>query len=106
MTCLVLMIFLVRTNKKDTRINCFQMCIIALSLSLSLSFLYQGTVDFNLTAIPCAAKSHVECSLDQLPDSDHHVKLNNLFEKKRMKGWWPVYKLEENGKKTSKVRYI
>ena len=79
---------------------------VALSLSLSLSLslpLYQGIIEFNLTAIPRAAKSHVEC---QLPEPDDHVELNNLFEKKRMKGWWPVYKMEENGEKAPKVRYI
>ena len=70
-------------------------------LSLSLS----GTVDFHLAALPQSAKSAEECSLEQLPEPGREVKLDNLFERKRVKGWWPMYS-EEEGERTLSVRQL
>ena len=67
-----------------------------------------GTIDFDLTGMPEPVKEASDCSLDQLPpEEDPHqeegakqpktsdVKLVNLFHKKRLKGWWPVFSSEE-----------
>ena len=57
-----------------------------------------GTLDIDLHNIPDAAKTSTECGLHQLelddPDKTTILKTNkrvNLFEKKRLKGWWPVF---------------
>ena len=47
-----------------------------------------GTIDIDLLSIPDAKKTASECSLEQLDPK--HKKIN-LFEKKRLKGWWPVF---------------
>ena len=57
-----------------------------------------GTVDFNLAAVPLGRKSADECSLDQLPEPGRPVISENLFERKRVKGWWPVYSEEVEGR--------
>ena len=60
-----------------------------------------GTLDLNLSAMPEPASSASSCSLDMLPEEagegekQREVKLVDLFKKKRMKGWWPVYSQEE-----------
>ena len=60
-----------------------------------------GTLDINLCAMPEPARSASACSLDQLPEEAgegekaREVKLVDLFKKKTMKGWWPVYSQEE-----------
>ena len=60
-----------------------------------------GTLDLNLSAMPEPASSASSCSLDMLPEEagegekKREVKLVDLFKKKRMKGWWPVYSQEE-----------
>lgn len=68
---------------------------------------FSGTIDFNLTGIPEPVQDAADCSLDQLPpeeDPDHEeprkkktsdVTLIDLFHKKRVKGWWPVFSSEE-----------
>ena len=46
-------------------------------------------------------RSASSCSLDMLPkeagegEKKREVKLVDLFKKKRMKGWWPVFSQEE-----------
>lgn len=51
----------------------------------------------NLCKMPQPRKSAEECSLDQLPEPGREVVTDNLFERKRMKGWWPVYSEEGEG---------
>lgn len=63
---------------------------------------FLGTVDFHLAGLPLGAKSAEECSLEQLPEPGREVKLENLFERKRVKGWWPMYS-EEEGERTLSV---
>lgn len=50
------------------------------------------------------AKTDTECSLDQLPEPGRPVPLENLFERKRVKGWWPCFS-EEEGERTLSVSY-
>ena len=63
-----------------------------------------GTLDLNLSAMPEPASSASSCSLDMLPEEagegekQREVKLVDLFKKKRMKGWWPVYSQEEGAR--------
>jgi hypothetical protein len=52
-----------------------------------------------LTNIPLAAKTAEECSLEQLPEPGREVPMENLFERKRSKGWWP-FSSEEEGERT------
>ena len=66
-------------------------------------FLPLGTLEFPLIAVPRAAKTQLESSLEQLPEQDNVVDLDDLFEKKRVKGWWPLYKLEPNNERTPMV---
>ena len=44
------------------------------------------------------------CGLDQLGDADHNVPTDNLFKRKRMKGWWPVYEVDDEGTRLLNVR--
>lgn len=76
-----------------------------LSLLSSLFSPFLGTVDFHLAGLPLGAKSAEECSLEQLPEPGREVKLENLFERKRVKGWWPMYS-EEEGERTLSVSVI
>ena len=59
-----------------------------------------GTTDFNMTKMPQAAETASSCSLDQLSGDEEPI---NLFKKKRIEGWWPVYQQEEGGEKDLKV---
>ena len=52
--------------------------------------IYTGTIDIDLLHIPEAAKSSSECGAHQL-DPKKDKKAVNLFNKKRIKGWWPVF---------------
>eukprot|EP00731_Ephydatia_muelleri_P020356 Em0013g83a len=55
-----------------------------------------GTLDLNLLAMAEPARDASVCSVDQLPElGKPDVKLVNLFEQKRLKGWWPVFTEEE-----------
>ena len=71
-----------------------------------------GTIDFNLTGIPEPVQDAADCSVDQLPPEEEvdedgggevakkrkassDVTLIDLFHKKRVKGWWPVFTSEE-----------
>ena len=49
----------------------------------------------NLSRLPQPRKTAEECALDQLPEPGREVLYDNLFERKRVKGWWPVYSEEE-----------
>ena len=76
---------------------------------------YLGTFDINLTRMPDARKTAEECDLDQLlEDGDMELtgqpqarKKNvlNLFEKKRVKGWWPAVGEDEEGRRILAVSY-
>ena len=58
--------------------------------------LHAGTLDLNLLAMAEPARDASVCSVDQLPEMGKpDVKLVNLFEQKRLKGWWPVFTEEE-----------
>ena len=58
--------------------------------------LHAGTLDLNLLAMAEPARDASVCSVDQLPElGKPDVKLVNLFEQKRLKGWWPVFTEEE-----------
>ena len=85
-------------------------CIVLYTSYVSQLILCSGTIDFNLTAIPEPVQNAADCSIDQLPpeeDPDEEegvarkrkappeVTLIDLFHKKRVKGWWPVYSAEE-----------
>ena len=63
-----------------------------------------GTVDLNLSAMPLPAKKAENCSLTQLSrDGATGVRTDNLFNRKRMKGWWPVYDVDQEGTQLLKV---
>ena len=53
-----------------------------------------GDIDINLNSVVGSTKSAKKCTLNQLPE--FHPKgipsegTFNLFERKRVRGWWPV----------------
>ena len=61
-------------------------------MSLALA---TGTVDFDLTRMPDPVQNASDCSVLQLPDETREVKTTDLFKRKRLKGWWPVYSMED-----------
>ena len=75
-----------------------------------------GTLDINLTRMPDARKTAEECDIDQLLDDGDPESTNgksqprkknvlNLFEKKRVKGWWPAAGEDEEGKRILAVSH-
>ena len=56
-----------------------------------------GTIDFNLSAMPLPVNDASSCSLDQISDGVTEVETDDLFKRKRMKGWWPVYEVDDEG---------
>lgn len=56
-----------------------------------------GTVDFNLSAMPLPVNDADKCTLDQVSDGVTEVETDDLFKRKRMKGWWPVYEVDKEG---------
>ena len=62
--------------------------------------LLTGTLKLNLNALPSPVKMASSCSLDQLDPSECKV---NLFHKRRTKGWWQLYRIDEDGKKMEAV---
>ena len=70
-------------------------------LFILVCFLLSGTIDIDLLSIPDAKKTASECSLQQLDPT--HKKIN-LFEKKRLKGWWPVFEQTDPETKELTVR--
>lgn len=63
-------------------------------------------MDFNLGAMPLPANTAEACSLDQLPTADKEVATNDLFKRKRVKGWWPAYEVDDEGNRLLNVRRI
>lgn len=61
-------------------------------------FIYLGTLDLQLNDMPKGVKTAEKCTLEQLPEPGRSVTTDNLFERKRIKGWWPVYSEEEGGR--------
>ena len=45
--------------------------------------------------MPEPVRDAKNCSLEQLPEDDREVTLLDLFKKKRVQGWWPVYAADE-----------
>ena len=87
-------------------------------------YLLPGTIDFDLTAIPEPVQDAGDCSLDQLPPEEEvdegddpdgaprpkrkvssDITTIDIFHKKRVKGWWPVFSSEE-GERELMVRSI
>jgi len=60
-----------------------------------------GTLDFNLNTIPEPASSADKCSLEQFDEETK--KVSDLFKRKRMKGWWPSYEVDDAGNKLLNV---
>lgn len=54
-----------------------------------------GAIDLNMARMPAPARTKVTCNLTQL-DSD--AKMISLFEKKRIKGFWPCFALQDGEK--------
>lgn len=67
-------------------------------------FIIPGTVDFNLSAMPEPVNDADHCTLDQLATPDKEVPTTDLFKRKRMKGWWPAYEVDDDGNRLLNVR--
>ena len=61
------------------------------STSTSSRSLCVGTIDFQLDKIPRPKAYADKCNLEQLLDWNPEAKWDDLFKKKRVRGWWPVY---------------
>ncbi len=59
------------------------------------SLLLPGTLDLNLHGMPEPRRSADSCDTDQLPEEGREVVLVDLFQKKRMSGWWPFYEVNK-----------
>lgn len=59
--------------------------------------MHAGTVDFNLSRMPKPVNDAASCNLEQLPDATHDAPHDDLFKRKRMKGWWPSYEVNDEG---------
>ena len=70
---------------------------------VSYFWLYAGTVDFDLSAMPKPVQDADSCNLNQLPTADNAVKTDDLFKRKRMKGWWPSYEVDDEGNRLLNV---
>ena len=68
--------------------------------------MYIGTVDFNLSAMPLPVNDADKCTLDQVSDGVTEVETDDLFKRKRMKGWWPVYEVDKEGTRLLNVRTV
>jgi len=58
-------------------------------------FLILGFADLNLKCMPKPAKTSRNCKLTQLPEFNANAKTVNLFEAKKLNGFWPVYQMTE-----------
>lgn len=47
--------------------------------------------------MPLPVNDADKVSLDQLATADREVKTDDLFKRKRMKGWWPSYEVDDEG---------
>ena len=74
------------------------------------SFSLLGAIELRLLRMPTGAKTAYLCDLDQLDENVKEEQAQqsqkppkkrfvNLFEKKRVKGWWPAHGFDENKKK-------
>ncbi|XP_076439100.1 myoferlin-like [Babylonia areolata] len=61
---------------------------------------FLGTLELDLNHLPLPVKSARACQLDQLPDvrGGRHVHTGNLFDMKRVRGFWPCYN-DETGER-------
>ncbi len=66
-------------------------------------FMYSGTVDFNLSHMPRPANDAASCDLQQLPEAGRDAPFDDLFKRKRMKGWWPSYEVNKDGERELNV---
>ena len=68
-------------------------------------FVFVGTIDFNLSFMPLPVKRSRNCRISQIPDGKSNVKTENLFKRKRMEGWWPIYESQtKKGKTKLKIK--
>ena len=72
----------------------------------NFSYFCVGTIDFNLSAMPLPANEADKCTLDQISDGVSEVETDDLFKRKRMKGWWPVYEVDKEGTRLLNVRTV
>ena len=54
--------------------------------------------------MPLPVSDADKCSLDQLATADQEVTTDDLFKRKRMKGWWPSYEVDDEGNRLLNVR--
>lgn len=60
-------------------------------------------MDFNLSHMPVPVNKAEDCTLAQLPTADTEVKTDDLFKRKRVKGWWPAYEVDDEGNRLLNV---
>lgn len=60
-------------------------------------------MDFDLSAMPKPVTDADSCSLEQLSTADNVVKTDDLFKRKRMKGWWPSCEVDPEGNRLLNV---
>nr|XP_054765598.1 myoferlin-like [Lytechinus pictus] len=59
-----------------------------------------GTLELDLNRMMSPIKKVQSCTIERLPEGDDPSPNMSLFERKRVKGWWPCYNVEgEDGKK-------
>ena len=66
---------------------------------------FLGTLELNLNAMPNPAKKSGQCNLKQIPDlaaGRGDVKMVSIFERKRIRGFWPCYN-DETGERVLTV---
>lgn len=62
-----------------------------------------GTLELNLSNMPSPSKTRSKCSLNMLQSVGNETKLVNLFECRRLNGFWPFVN-EESGTPLLTVR--
>ncbi len=60
----------------------------------------------NLSRMPKPVNDANSCGLDQLADATRDVPYDDLFKRKRMKGWWPSYEVNDEGVRELNVSKI
>ena len=56
--------------------------------------------------MPLPVNEADKCTLDQISDGVTEVETDDLFKRKRMKGWWPVYEVDKEGTRLLNVRTV